>query len=590
MALSDFGSILVKRYQSELLSILSQFDAPMDLVLEKELSSFIDQISPIQFLKSHGVEKIFYLEPEMNVGSDKRVYLIRPIGSNINKICRHVNYDLDQNINRNYLIIFVPFKTILCEELIESYALLDFVELHEWHIELIPLDSDLLSLESSHSLKNYLINECSSMPRLVASTLYTLFQVNISNQFHLHLLGEQADKVFQVFNYLKSMPLANKPIVNRCYFTDVILVDRNIDLITPLLTQISYEGLLDDIFGVQHGSVNLTEKVTGKSKPTKLMLNSNDPTYSQVRGYHISFLFSFIKDQSKKLIYKYDKGRKQTSISEMKSFVSELKTLKPMEQSLVVHLCACEFLKDVRSTPINQKLLSLEHALLSREQLDEKALVKFFESLLSFQVSWKDILRLLCLYSLLNPAPTKERIKILNHIEKQFIRAHGCGHINTILNLQELGLLNPQDEYVHMCQMGIKKLGLIPKVHKTDSVDLSNPIDTSFVFGGAYKPLSCTIIENFLKQGNWKLGSELLASIKFRITTNLISKSKCLAPEKSGKMAHKQYLVFFLGGCSYSEVNAIRFLGNQLGIEIGIATTSILNRDSIFQSLDDYIV
>ena len=592
MALSDIGNLLVKRYQYEFLSILNQLDGPVDLVLEKELSSFLDQIAPINFLKSHGIDKIFYLEPEMNVGRDKRLYLIRPIGTNIKYIYRHFNYDKEQSVTRKYLVIFLPSKTRLCEELIESYGLLDYLELYEWRIELIPLDSDLLSLESNYSLSNYLVNGCSTLPHLVASSMSTLSQINTSKLMYIHTLGERASQVLHVFNYLKSIRshTQDKPnVLSHCYITDLILVDRKIDLVTPLLTQISYEGLLDDNFGIQYGSVTLSEKVTGKSKPTKLMLNSNDPTYSQVKGCHISYLFGFIKDQLKTLIYKYDKGRKQSTISEMKTFVGELKTLKPMEQSLVAHLCACESLKEIRSTPLNQKLLSFEHALLAREQLDEKELLKFFEDLLCSQANWKDVLRLLCLYSLLGTTPVRERSRTVQSIEKQFIRAHGCGHINTIVNLQNLGLLNPQDEAANMFPISISKLGLIPKSKKAESIDLSHPSDTSFVFGGAYKPLSCTIIEYFLKQGSWKLGSELLALLKLEINTHLVE-SIGTSSDNTGDQIQKKYLVYFLGGCSYSEVNALRFLGKKLNIEIGVATTCLINRNSIFNSVDDYIV
>lgn len=36
-------------------------------------------------------------------------------------------------------------------------------------------------------------------------------------------------------------------------------------------------------------------------------------------------------------------------------------------------------------------------------------------------------------------------------------------------------------------------------------------------------------------------------------------------------------LVFFLGGCTYAEISAIRFLGSLIGREFTIATTNMLN-------------
>lgn len=42
----------------------------------------------------------------------------------------------------------------------------------------------------------------------------------------------------------------------------LIIVDRNVDMITPLLTQLTYEGLLDEFFGIQNcTSINLYDNV-----------------------------------------------------------------------------------------------------------------------------------------------------------------------------------------------------------------------------------------------------------------------------------------------------------------------------------------
>ena len=44
-------------------------------------------------------------------------------------------------------------------------------------------------------------------------------------------------------------------------------------------------------------------------------------------------------------------------------------------------------------------------------------------------------------------------------------------------------------------------------------------------------------------------------------------------------------LVFFLGGCTYAEIAAIRFLGSMVGREFVVATTGMINGTSMLQSL-----
>lgn len=35
----------------------------------------------------------------------------------------------------------------------------------------------------------------------------------------------------------------------------LILIDRQVDLITPLVTQLTFEGFLDEIFGIKAGKI-----------------------------------------------------------------------------------------------------------------------------------------------------------------------------------------------------------------------------------------------------------------------------------------------------------------------------------------------
>ena len=35
----------------------------------------------------------------------------------------------------------------------------------------------------------------------------------------------------------------------------VVLLDRSVDLITPLSTQLTYEGLIDEVYGIKYGEL-----------------------------------------------------------------------------------------------------------------------------------------------------------------------------------------------------------------------------------------------------------------------------------------------------------------------------------------------
>lgn len=50
----------------------------------------------------------------------------------------------------------------------------------------------------------------------------------------------------------------------------------DVDMVTPLCSQVTYEGLLDDIFGIHCGVVEFDKEVTGTDKSMKVSLNSTD--------------------------------------------------------------------------------------------------------------------------------------------------------------------------------------------------------------------------------------------------------------------------------------------------------------------------
>lgn len=56
----------------------------------------------------------------------------------------------------------------------------------------------------------------------------------------------------------------------------LIFAFADVDMVTPLCSQVTYEGLLDDIFGINCGVVEFDKEVTQSDKSVKIPLNSSD--------------------------------------------------------------------------------------------------------------------------------------------------------------------------------------------------------------------------------------------------------------------------------------------------------------------------
>ena len=78
----------------------------------------------------------------------------------------------------------------------------------------------------------------------------------------------------------------------------IILIDRSIDLISPLATQLTYEGLIDEIYGINSNTVkipsekflSLEERQTESLREVerKIILDSSDQLFADLRDKNFS--------------------------------------------------------------------------------------------------------------------------------------------------------------------------------------------------------------------------------------------------------------------------------------------------------------
>ena len=60
----------------------------------------------------------------------------------------------------------------------------------------------------------------------------------------------------------------------------LLLIDRNVDLLTPMFTQLTYEGLIDELYGIHHSKscrhrIPKTDPVTFKTLPDQNVSSSS---------------------------------------------------------------------------------------------------------------------------------------------------------------------------------------------------------------------------------------------------------------------------------------------------------------------------
>ncbi|CAK6982870.1 vacuolar protein sorting-associated protein 33B [Scomber scombrus] len=600
--LPDF-SLLKRLARDQLIYLLEQLPGKKDLFIEADLMSPLDRIANVSTLKQHEVDKLYKVEYKPIIStSDQLCFLIRPRIQTVKWICDVANADKAAGKFRRYKIIFTPQKFYACEAILEEQGIFGDVTTDEWAFYLLPLDDDIISLELPEFFRDNFLAGDQRWVRTAGSALHLL-----------HSLYGPFSKVYGIgrcakmaYESCRDQVAEGEQRAQKAEIGNVFLIDRDVDFVTPLCSQVVYEGLVDDIFKIKCGCVEFGPEVTSSDKSLKVMLNSQDKVFNEIRNEHFSNVFSFLSQKARNLQTAYDK-RRGMDIKQIKTFVSEeLKGLKQEHRLLSLHIGASESIMKKKTKQDFQEMLKTEHSLLEGFELRE--CISFIEEHINRQVSMIESLRLLCLLSITENGLLPKDYRSL---KAQFLQSYGVEHLLTFYNLRQMGLLVEQQPGETLTVMETKvgklvndktagkltdafsslakksnfralsrRLNLVPK--SDDEYDLRVPKDMAYIFSGAYVPLSCKLIEQVLERDGWTGLDEvtrLLNCPEFAATAGN-------GPDVKAKSdSQRIVLVMFLGGCTFSEISALRFLGRERGYKFIVVTTAITNSSRLLEAL-----
>ncbi|CAL1291242.1 unnamed protein product [Larinioides sclopetarius] len=333
--------------------------------------------------------------------------------------------------------------------------------------------------------------------------------------------------------------------------------------------------------------------------------------YNEIRNNYFASVFSLLRDKAKELQAKSETS--SMSIGDIKKFVTqEMKNIRQQHTSLSLHIGACEVILNTKSEENFQERLRIERDILDGQNLRE--CLTYTEDVVNKQDTYSSALRLMCLLSISQDGLLSADYESL---ATQFRQSYGCKYVSTLFKLQKLGLLmeqapllppstirsskitevatNKATKIAEKVATAVafpkyssfraisKKFNLIPS--EEQSIDLKNPTDMSYVFGGTYVPLVGRITEQIVVHGTLK---NLEENMKLLPGSTLINykadkETGYVIPTKD--IASKTVFVYVLGGITFAEVAALRLLGQLHGCKILIGTTSFISGKSLLKTL-----
>lgn len=656
------------------LNTLDKIDGAKDLVLSKAILVQLDSICGMQKLRQNAVDKVFKFEAEQVISDARnRVYVIRPSVEDIRSIAKHIEAYLNQDddkIGVRFWIIFIPGYYHYCDIALEEEGIYEYVSVLECPLGLLPLEYDLYSLEDESIFKILYLNKDTTPLNIIVNSIMQL-QLLSGNIIDVHGQGQfakvVADKLDQA--NLTSPPIRPERLApdtddSRIFqefkrgneeqpsFTDLYLIDRNCDFASLLLSQLNYEGILDESFQLSCNKLEFKSSAPDKGENNLVkhsLTSDSDPIYRDIRDNHFSTVFSMLKTKNYEMKDRYNKSQGM-NLSNLKNFVAnELKTLQAEFKCLGLHISACEEIMRERNKYDFGDQLRIEQNIIDGVEI--RKCLDYITKMIVHRLNAQIPLRLLSLLSLTQGGlPPKDYQKF----HSLYCENYGLSCNVLFSNLKKMGLLTEMNLSLHALTGGLlsyggntstnmsksttipsslslasftgavsslterasgrvaaavsssvlprrgnlsamlKKFQLVPEIGDA-GYNIREPKDPAFVFGGAYIPLICQLIDQTVLMPTNKKNTQpimtsaelmkLLPGPNFKRKQAFLNDGLKNHQTSVNSSREKSLLIYFIGGVTYAEVTALRYLAKKRNVKIAIAATSILNGNKLVDCL-----
>ena len=536
-------------------------------------------------LKVQGAFMDYATQSSLKLEEEIVLFIIQPTMDNLETLiyAKHVV----QNTVELCAIFFPKETPEIIEKLIKE-ELLDTFQIYNFNIDIEPLDADLYCLESDESFREiYIDKNYDSISKLAEVVLK--FEAAFGKIQSKYIKGDMA----KIFNDYLTLKEAEHKLKTNEQILGIIVLDRSIDFITPLLSNYTYEGMIDEYLGINKGNITVKRSFTKsilkpdyrKKKPDD---NIEYPLTSDVNGFfsdlrcmHYITATNYISSINDKYVAKFDKNKEVRTTDQMVETFSSFKDFKSIESYLNDNTNFLKLLynevKNIDDANIRQHKLALING-------DNKKVETYYNDYISEKKDLYKILNVIILQSLI-----QNGIENYFLLKREIMNIYGYQQIFLFRNLEFLNLVKEKENitlqklFKSRFQQINENLNLINRNFK-----LRETNDLSYIVEG-YCPLTLKLIEK-AGEGGWS---------EIRETLNLIP-GKTSIPFNEKEVANpteniNTIFVVFLGGITYAEIEGIRYLNrkykelyekeNKPRKQFIIITTQILNYKKLYDNL-----
>uniref|UniRef100_A0A1A9WFR0 Vacuolar protein sorting-associated protein 33A n=1 Tax=Glossina brevipalpis TaxID=37001 RepID=A0A1A9WFR0_9MUSC len=576
----------------ELVHLLEKVEGNKAIVLDDALLGPIGLIASPSLFSDRGI-KLLKLDKETRFPRDAAniIYIIRTQIKLMDIIVSHVLRTKEKG--RLFHIFFVPRRSCLCIKHLENKNVYgSFGQLEELPWNLYPLDSDILSMENATAFRDVAVDGDPTVLYQAAIGLVQLQRI-YGRIPKIYGKGSMSQGVWE---RAKQLGTEEKLLFNgeKGIIDQIILFDRSIDFLSAFATQLTYEGLIDEFYGIRHNQLTLPAELFANrsendaspahltAEKKTIILNSGEKLYGELRNKNFNEVGRILARNAKEISAQMNASTQDKSVHDMKLLVDKLPVLLAQKQSVAVHTTIGEIIRKRLDAYEFTDDLTAEQEFMMCEDIERPS--AYIEDLMAKKSDLKSVLRLICMQC---AAASGFKEKVLNYYKRELAHVYGLEILLKVSNLEKAGVLYTQSESRAYAVLR-KTLNLT-----VDDVVEIEPKDISYVHS-FYAPLTARIVELSLKPLGWQSLKSQINNLPgptfedFQAQLIGIGGRHTSTPSEGSYLnIPRVVLVFFVGGCTFAEIAALRFLACQEdnNVEFVIATTKVINKYTFLDNL-----
>jgi hypothetical protein len=301
-----------------------------------------------------------------------------------------------EKIDKKYCVVFLPKINYDCQQFIDKNNLKAELNIQNLPIDMIPMDRDILSLEENNCIPDLFLNGDTNILSILSRSIIK-FETVFGKIKYKYAKGDYS----KILKKIVETEEETSPFESDNEILACMMIDRSVDYITPLCSQYTYEGMIDEFIGINYNTITLKGEILEKKdkKDIDIELSSNEKFYSQIRDYNFNHLRCFLPNKLEEIkAILADNKKQSTDLKVLSDYLDKFKVVKEESEFVATHINIADHISNIIKHPIYIEYLRNEQSLLAGEE--PTFLYDFYENEIAKQSDMIRLVRLMCVESL----------------------------------------------------------------------------------------------------------------------------------------------------------------------------------------------